>query len=275
MTDQPSLSTVRDVLLPDAASFAINAMPTRADHLFPDKETAKTSWMQDAVAIDHLQDRLYAEGKRALLIVLQGMDTAGKGSTIQSVFSKTSPFGIQVTGFKAPTSEELARDYLWRIHRAVPRKGYIGIFDRSHYGDVLVVKVEGLQPEEEVEARYGDINDFERYLDRTGTKILKFFLHISKDEQKERLQARLDKPHKRWKFSQDDLDSRARWDDYQAAYQEVVRRCSTEHAPWYVVPSDSKTRRNAMVARIVRDTLEQMDPQPPKVDWSPEDWVIE
>ncbi|MCQ8185291.1 PPK2 family polyphosphate kinase [Parvularcula maris] len=274
MTDQPSYAAVHDALRPEAASFDIAAAPTRLDDLFADKEAAKASCEADAWAIDELQDRLYAEGQRSLLVVLQGMDTAGKGGTVKSVFAHTSPMGMEVTAFKAPNTEELAHDYLWRIHKAVPRKGHIGIFDRSHYGDVLAVKVLGLQSEEEVEARYEDINAFERYLCRTGTKVLKFFLHISKEEQKERLQARLDKPHKRWKFSKADLDSRALWDDYQRAYELMVQRCSTEHAPWYVVPSDSKSRRNAAVARIVRQTLEEMNPKAPKVDWHPEDWVI-
>jgi PPK2 family polyphosphate:nucleotide phosphotransferase len=275
VTDQPSYAAVSAALRAEPDGFDLSSVPTRPAGLFADKSEAKVSCEADAWAIDELQDRLYAEGKRSLLVVLQGMDTAGKGGTLKSVFAHTSPMGMQVTAFKAPTTEELAHDYLWRIHKAVPRKGHIGIFDRSHYGDVLAVKVLGLQPEEEIEARYKDINAFERYLCRTGTKVLKFFLHMSKEEQKERLQARLDRPDKRWKFSKADLDSRALWDHYQRAYEIMVRRCSTDAAPWYVVPSDSKSRRNAMVARIVRQTLEEMNPQAPEVAWQPGDWTIE
>jgi PPK2 family polyphosphate:nucleotide phosphotransferase len=275
MTDRTEAEHLRRALAATPGEpFVIADSPTRDESFFPSKDDAKASCAADAAAIDDLQDRLHAEGARALLVVLQGMDTAGKGGTIKSVFAETSPMGMNVTAFKAPNTEELAHDYLWRIHKAVPRKGHIGIFDRSHYGDVLAVKVLGLQPPDEVEARYEDINAFERYLCRTGTKVVKFFLHISKEEQKERLQARLDKPHKRWKFSKADLDSRKLWDDYQEAYELMVNRCSTEHAPWYVIPSDSKSRRNAMVAQIVRQTLEDMNPQPPVVGWRPDDWLI-
>lgn len=175
--------------------------------------------------------------------------------------------GMVVKAFKAPTSHELARDYLWRVHNAVPPRGYIGIFDRSHYEDVLVVKVRGFAEPEAIERRYQQINDFERLLVENGTQIVKIMLNISEDEQKERLQARLDEPRKHWKFNTGDLDDRALWDEYMDAYNIAVTRCSTDHAPWYVVPSDSKTRRNAMVARLVRGALEDMAPDWPEADF--------
>ena len=256
----PSIDAVRDALVvPPGSAFDLSDRPTRDKRLFEDKKEARVSLEEDAAAIDELQDKLYAVGDRALLVVLQGMDTAGKSGVIRNVFAQTSPLGMQVEAFKAPSSTELAHDYLWRIHAAVPRKGFIGIFDRSHYEDVLVVKVRGFAPPEEVERRYGQINAFEEHLVENRVTVLKFMLHVGYEEQGERLRERITEPHKRWKFNPRDLDDRARWGEFQSAYETAVRRCSTDHAPWYVVPADSRTRRNAMIARIVRGTLEDMN----------------
>jgi PPK2 family polyphosphate:nucleotide phosphotransferase len=231
-----------------------------------DKEAAKLATAEDAEAINNLQDRLFAEGKRALLVVLQGMDTSGKDGTVRGVFNASGPLGVQVNPFKAPTEVELSHDYLWRVHNVVPGKGYIGIFNRSHYEDVLVVKVKGYAKPEAIERRYGEINNFEKMLSDNGVKILKFMLHISKEEQGQRLQERLDDPTKHWKFRTSDLDDRKRWDDFMAAYEIAVRRCSTGHAPWHVIPADRKWVRNAVIAKIVRETLEDMNPQYPPAD---------
>ena len=216
----------------------------------------------DARAINVLQDLLYAEGRRALLVVLQGMDTSGKDGTVREVFNATGPIGVQVTPFGKPSDEELAHDYLWRVHRAVPRRGIIGIFTRSHYEDVLVVKVRELAPAGDIARRYDQINAFEQHLTENGVTILKFMLHVSRREQAERLRQRLADPDKQWKFNPGDLEERKRWADYMAAYETMLSRCSTVHAPWHVVPADKKWRRNVIVARIVRGTLDAMKPQP-------------
>lgn len=233
----------------------------------PEEETAKAETASLAAEIDKLQDRLYAEGRRALLVVLQGTDTAGKDGTIRSVFNATGPLGVSVTAFKRPSEEELAHDFLWRAHLACPRRGTIGLFNRSHYEDVLVVKVHGLVSKEEIDRRYEQINAFEKMLTENGTTILKFMLHISKEEQAERLQERLDDPTKHWKFNPGDLEDRKLWDDFQAAYETMLSRCSTPWAPWYVVPSDRKWVRNAVVSRIVKATLEELDPRYPPASW--------
>ena len=240
----------------------------------PDKATAKAQVKRDAKAINELQDRLYAERTRALLVVLQGIDTAGKDGTIRNVFNDTGPLGVVVTAFGRPSTEELAHDFLWRAHLACPRRGFIGIFNRSHYEDVLVARVRKLAPEKEIEQRYEQINGFEKLLVENGTKILKFMLHISREEQGERLQARLDEAKSRWKFNPDDLEDRKRWDDYQAAYELMLQRCSTDWAPWHVIPADRKWARNAIIAAIVRATLEQMDPKYPRPDWDPKRFKI-
>ena len=242
----------------------------RDDSAFSDKDKAKARIVEDASAIDALQDRLYAEGKRALLVVLQGIDCAGKDGTVRAVFNTCGPIGVDVNSFKAPSPLEAAHDYLWRIHAVAPRRGIIGIFNRSHYEDVLVVKVKKYASPEAIERRYDEINQFERLISQNGTKILKFMLHISKDEQAERLRDRIAAPEKRWKFNPADLEDRALWDDYMAAYETAVNRCSTEHAPWYVIPADRNWVRNAAIARIVRETLEEMNPQYPEAKgWDP------
>src|SRR5215211_813666 len=240
----------------------------------PDKSKAKAQTARDAAVINELQDRLYAEGQRALLVILQGTDTSGKDGTIRHVFNATGPLGVSVTSFRRPSEEELAHDFLWRAHLAAPRRGTIGIFNRSHYEDVLVAKVRKLASQKEIERRYDEINAFERILAENGTTILKFMLRISKAEQAERLQERLDDPKKRWKFNPSDLEDRALWDEYVAAYETVLERCSTKHAPWYVIPADRKWARNAAIARIVRTTLETMNPQYPEPDWDPKDFKV-
>jgi len=214
-------------------------------------------------AIGPLAERLYAEHTRALLLVLQGMDTSGKDGTIRNVMRGVSPQSCQVTPFREPTHEEFDHDFLWRVHLATPRRGNIGIFNRSHYEDVLVVCVKKLVPKSVWQTRYGRINDFERLLVESGTAIVKVFLHISKEEQRERLQARIDDPEKRWKFRAGDLDDRKLWDDYQRAYEAALTRCNTERAPWYIVPADHKWYRNFVVSRLVVEALEELDPQFP------------
>lgn len=256
----PSIAEVRKAIIARPGKpFELAARDRSGRDVFDNKEEAETSLKKDAACINELKDKLYAEGKRSLLVVLQGMDTSGKSGTIKSVFSDTTPLGMEVKAFKAPSSEELARDYLWRVHNAVPRRGHIGIFDRSHYEDVLVVRVRGFAPLEEVEQRYDQINAFEKHLSENGTKIVKFMLNIGYAEQGVRLKERLQEEHKLWKFNPGDLDDRSKWSEFMSAYELAVQRCSTRHAPWHVVPADSRTRRNAIIARIVRGALEEMD----------------
>jgi len=214
--------------------------------------------------LEALQELLYAEGKRKLLVVLQAMDTGGKDGAIRHVFNGVNPQGVKVTNFKVPTRKELAHDYLWRVHRHTPGNGEIMIFNRSHYEDVLVVRVRNLVPPEVWERRYAHINDFERMLADEGTTILKFFLYISKDEQKARLQSRLDEPHKHWKFNVGDLEDRALWDDYLHAYEVVLSETSTEWAPWYIVPANRKWYRNLVISDVLVETLEGFDMRYPE-----------
>lgn len=211
-----------------------------------------------ATELDELQNLLYADKRFKLLVILQGTDTAGKDGTMRGVFGRISPLGVHTVSWKAPSEEERAHDYLWRIHRQVPAAGEITIFNRSHYEDVLVPPVKGWITPAQTAERYRHINDFERLLAQTGTVILKFMLHISRDEQRERLQARLDDPAKQWKFNMDDLEARKQWKQYQKAYEDLLGATSTPWAPWTVVPADSKTHRNLMIATIVRATLVQL-----------------
>jgi PPK2 family polyphosphate:nucleotide phosphotransferase len=248
--------------------------PTDAS-AFADRKATESHCAKDAAAINELQDRLYAEGRRALLVVLQGVDTSGKDGTIRHVFNETGPLGVTVTSFRRPSAEELAHDVLWRTHLACPRRGTIGIFNRSHYEDVLVGRVRKLASRAAIEQRYGQINAFEEMLVQNGTTVLKFMLHISKEEQRQRLQARLDEPDSRWKFDPHDLEDRRLWDKYRAAYELMLYKCSTAWAPWYVIPADRKWARNAAVAAIVRGTLEAMNPEYPTPDWNPRDFRIE
>ncbi len=228
-----------------------------------DKEAVKAETAKLQEKMCDLQEKLYAEGKQSLLIVLQAMDTGGKDGAIKKVFEGINPQGVRVAAFKAPTTEELAHDFLWRIHPHVPPKGYIGIFNRSHYEDVLVVRVNNIVPQAVWKKRYDHINDFERRLSDSGTRIIKFFLNISKDEQKERLQARLDNPDKNWKFSTGDLPVREQWDDYMKAYEAIFERCNTEYAPWFIVPANHKWYRDWVLTKVILDTLEDMKPQYP------------
>ncbi|HXT22344.1 MAG TPA: polyphosphate kinase 2 family protein [Thermoanaerobaculia bacterium] len=241
----------------------------------PRKEQALRALEKNVQHIAALQERLFAEHRRALLVVFQALDAGGKDGTTRAVFSGVNPQGCRVTSFKAPTAEELAHDFLWRIHRAVPGRGEIGIFNRSHYEDVLVVRVDGLVPKKVWSRRYEQINRFERQLVDTGTEIVKIFLHISRDEQAERLRDRIATPEKRWKFSPDDLRKRAQWGDYMKAYEDALRRCGTEQAPWYLVPANRNWVRNLAVSAIVRSKLEEMDPQVPEPKWDPSVIVIE
>jgi PPK2 family polyphosphate:nucleotide phosphotransferase len=228
------------------------------------KESAGEELEAGLARLTDLQDRLWAEGKHRVLVVLQGIDAAGKDGTLRHVMGALNPQGCPVTAFKVPSPEELAHDYLWRVHRRVPGKGEIGVFNRSHYEDVLVVRVHEIVPKEVWSRRYHQINAFERLLVDEGTTILKFFLYIDKDEQKERFQARIDDPTKRWKFRLGDLDERMRWDDYIAAYEDALSRCSTADAPWYVIPSNRKWFRNLAVANILGDTLAKLDSRYPE-----------
>ncbi len=205
------------------------------------------------------QELLYAQGEQSLLVVLQAMDAGGKDGTIRRVFQGVNPQGVIVSNFKAPTPFELSHDFLWRIHQRTPPHGYIGIFNRSHYEDVLIVRVNELVPHSEWSKRYEHINNFERLLADSGTRILKFYLHISKDEQKERLQSRLDEPHKHWKFNKADLAVRDRWDDYMHAYEDALTYCNTDYAPWHIVPANRKWYRDIVVIKTILETLESMD----------------
>lgn len=227
------------------------------------REDAEGETEANVSAMTDLAYRLYAENKRALLIVLQGMDTAGKDGTIRHVMRGVSPQSCQVKPFKQPSAEELDHDFLWRIHKAVPAKGNIGIFNRSHYEDVLVVRVHNLVPQEVWEGRYDIINSFERFLENGGTTVIKVFLHISKDEQKQRLEERLHDSKKRWKLSPADVAERKLWDDYQRAYEDALTRCNTDYAPWHIVPANRKWYRNYVISKLLRETLEKMDPKFP------------
>lgn len=224
-----------------------------------DKETTRAATVPLIERLAELQDLLWARRQETVLVVLQGIDTSGKGGTVTHVLGAVNPAGLRVTSFKAPSESELSRDYLWRIHAQVPVDGEIGVFDRSHYEDVLAARVLGLVPEVRWRKRYDHINAFERLLVDEGTTVVKLLLHISKDEQKRRLEARLAEPHKHWKFHVSDLDARAQWDDYQAAFAEAVERTTTEHAPWHVIPADKKWYRDWAVASILVATLERMD----------------
>jgi PPK2 family polyphosphate:nucleotide phosphotransferase len=214
-----------------------------------------------------LHDRLWAERKHAVLLVLQGMDTSGKDGTVKHVLRGLNPQGVRVASFKAPTEAEALHDYLWRVHARTPEHGELGVFNRSHYEDVLIVRVHDIAPKKVWGARFEQINAFEELLTASGTTIVKVFLHISKDEQARRLQARLDNPDKNWKFNKGDLAERARWDDYQLAYEDLLSKTSTKHAPWHLVPADHKWYRNWAVSRLLIEAFDRIDPHyPPPVD---------
>jgi len=237
---------------------------------FKDKSAAAGPTAKNLEKLDELQEELYAESKRALLVIFQAMDAGGKDGAIEHVFSGVNPQGCSVTSFKIPTHIEAAHDFLWRHHDAAPRRGMIGIHNRSHYEAVLVERVHELVPKSVWQSRYQRINEFERLLADEGTTILKFFLHISKAEQKSRLEKRLKDPHKNWKFNPGDLKERDRWNDYQQAYEDALEKCSTEHAPWFIVPADHKWFRNWVVSDVIVRTLASMKmkypPPPPGLD---------
>jgi PPK2 family polyphosphate:nucleotide phosphotransferase len=224
-----------------------------------DKAEAKQQLKQYVKRLADLQNVLYAEGKHSLLIVLQAMDAGGKDGTIRNILSGVNPQGVRVTSFKAPTDEELAHDFLWRIHKAAPARGMIGVFNRSHYEDVLIVRVHDLIAPDVWRQRYEQINHFEQLLAGNNTTILKFYLHISKQEQKERFQSRLHQPHKRWKFNPADVAERAHWDEYMHAFEDVFQHCSTAHAPWYIVPANRKWYRNVVIAETIVNALESLN----------------
>jgi len=228
------------------------------------KQQAREELEMHRKRLKELQELLYATGRYALLVVLQGMDTSGKDGAIKHVMSAFNPQGVQVTSFKTPTREELAHDFLWRVHRAAPPKGMVGIFNRSQYEDVLIVRVEELVPKAVWEHRYEAINRFEELLAQSGVIVCKFFLHISKDEQRERLQDRLKEQDSQWKFRVEDLEARAKWAQYRAAYEDALTRCSTKHAPWYIIPADKKWYRNLVISRILEERLESL-----KLEWPP------
>lgn len=234
----------------------------------PDKDKANEKNAETQKQLSELQELVFAGRERKVLIVLQGMDASGKDGTIRHVMGGFNPQGTRVVSYGKPTTPELAHDYLWRIHQQVPGKGEIVVFNRSHYEDVLVVRVHNLVPQAQWKQRYAQINEFERMLVENGTVLLKFFLHISKDEQRERLQERIEDPTKRWKFQHGDLEERKLWPDYERAYEEALSRCSTAEAPWYIVPANKKWYRNYVVGRIVIDTLKKLKMKYPEPDLS-------
>ena len=266
--------TVTDSLRLPSGPVALDAHDPGDRSLFDgDKKSAKKALHETGEELADLQERLFADaytgGRRRVLVVLQGMDTSGKGGVIEHALGLMSPNGLHVTSFKKPTEEERAHDFLWRIEKALPGAGSVGVFDRSHYEDVLAAKVLELADEEEIERRYDAINDFEKDLVDDGTLVLKCLLNMSADEQRARLLARLDDPEKQWKFKPEDVDSREQWDDYRKAYEIVLERCHTEAAPWYVVPSDRKWYRNWAVGQLVLEAFRGM-----KLEWPGPDYDV-
>jgi PPK2 family polyphosphate:nucleotide phosphotransferase len=264
-----------EVVAPQLADFARYRVEPDEPFSIADADPGDTGGFADAEEVEveraglveqivDLQERLYAEETRSLLVVLQGIDAAGKDGTVKHVLRGTNPAGVRVYSFKEPTHEEAAHDFLWRYHQATPANGMIHVFNRSHYEDVLVVRVKDLAPEELWRSRYDSINDFERMLVREGTTILKFFLHISRDEQLEKFRERLERPDKYWKWSDNDIKERERWDDYQQAYEDALRATSTPCAPWYVVPANHRWYRNYVTARVLAATLSAMGPRFPE-----------
>ena len=258
-----SRRALRDVLrIEPGKRIRLAAVDPSATHGYT-KDGAGAELQKGLDRLTDLQDRLWAESKHPVLVVLQGIDASGKDGSVKHVMGAFNPMGCTVTSFKVPTPVELAHDYLWRVHQRVPGKGEIGIFNRSHYEDVLVVRVHDIVPKAVWSRRFDEINAFEELLTGSGTTILKFFLWIDKDEQKGRFQARLDDPTKNWKFRLGDLEERKHWDDYVAAYEDVLARCSTAAAPWYVIPSNRKWFRNLAIADILADTIEALKPAYP------------
>ncbi|MDO9496828.1 MAG: polyphosphate kinase 2 family protein [Nocardioides sp.] len=271
-----SLPSVEPLVRLPPGPVDLSSIPTDSTPGFEgDKEEGEAALAEIGPHLADVQERLFAErttgSTRSLLLVLQGMDTSGKGGVLRYTVGLVDPQGVQIKAFKAPTKTELGHDFLWRIRRALPEPGHIGVFDRSHYEDVLIARVHQLAPTAEIERRYGAINDFEAELVASGTVVLKCMLHISADEQKERLLARLDDPGKHWKFNLGDVDERAHWAAYQRAYEIALERTNTEIAPWHVVPSDRKWSRNLTVARLLNERLQQMAPVWPTADFDVEE----
>jgi PPK2 family polyphosphate:nucleotide phosphotransferase len=241
---------------------------------FTTKEEAQPRLAKLRERLSELQELLYAEHRRSLLLIFQAMDTGGKDGAIRNLLTGVNPAGVHVATFKVPSPVELSHDFLWRVHPHAPGRGHIGVFNRSHYEDVLITRVHGLIDKPTWKARYDDINAFEQLLTNSGTRILKFFLHISRQEQAQRLQARLDDPAKHWKFDPNDLKERAYWPKYQKAYEDALRHCSPPESPWFVVPANHKWARDLAVAEIVVATLEKMHLKPPTADFDPKKQVI-
>lgn len=260
---------------PDAKINLSTWDPDDASNFQGGKENALVQIAKLTARLGELQDLLFAENKHQILVVIQAMDTGGKDGTIRRVLSGVNPQGVRVQSFKVPSAEELAHDYLWRIHKVVPAKGEMVIFNRSHYEDVLVARVHNLVPPEVWGKRYNQINDFERMLAENGTTILKFYLHIDRDEQKERLQARLDDPSKHWKFRLGDLEERKHWPEYMKAYEDVLKKTSTTHAPWFIIPANRKWYRDLLIASILVETLENLNMQYPPSEENLTSVVIE
>jgi len=263
----PKSPAVRDLLraqVEDGRFRMADVDPDSTPGLKGGKSKASREVKKDREELFELHERLYAERKRSLLVVLQGMDTSGKDGTVTHVVRNFNPQGVLITPFKAPTPAERRHGFLWRMRRRLPEVGFVGIFNRSHYEDVLIARVHDLAQPRVVARRYGQINNFEKQLVRGGTRVVKLCLHISYDEQRQRLLDRLKDPTKRWKFNEHDIDERAYWDDYMSAYSLAITRCSTPTAPWYVIPADDKAYRNWAVSKILIETLREMDPRYPQ-----------
>jgi PPK2 family polyphosphate:nucleotide phosphotransferase len=252
------MNWIKRLKLPPGRKVFLKSLDPDDDLGFKDRTAAEPVFQKNLVRLEDQQYRLFAEGRRSLLVVLQAMDAAGKDGAIRKVFSAFNPQGCRVTPFKAPTAEELSHDFLWRIHRAAPARGEVAVFNRSHYEDVLVVRVRGLAPKEVWARRYEQINRFESLLMENGTTVVKLFLHISKEEQRQRLEARLNDPARRWKFARADLEERRFWADYQAAYEAAFHRCGTADAPWYVIPANRKWVRNVAISSLLVQVMDDM-----------------
>jgi PPK2 family polyphosphate:nucleotide phosphotransferase len=269
-----TLSTTPAVQV-SSQSFELAAVDPGNIAPFTTKEAAEPRLLALRQRLSELQELLYAESQRSLLLVFQAMDTGGKDGTIENLLRGVNPAGVHVTSFKAPSTQERSHDFLWRVHPHAPAKGYVGVFNRSHYEDVLITRVHVLIDDDTCYQRYNDINAFERLLTHSGTRILKFFLHISKEEQAERLRARLADPAKNWKFDPNDLKERKLWPAYQQAYQDALGHCSPPESPWFVIPADNKWARDLAITEIVVAALEDMNPQPPKATYDVAAQVVE
>jgi PPK2 family polyphosphate:nucleotide phosphotransferase len=266
---------VEQVRVAPGKSAGLSERDTASKLGLADKESARASLEELTTTLDELHQRLWAEAEQSVLLVLQGMDAAGKDGAIRNVLSGLNPQGCSVASFKAPTETDRAHDYLWRVHALCPPRGHLGAFNRSHYEDVLAARFVGAATPEHCKLRYRHLKEFERLLTDEGTAVVKVFLHLSKDEQRERLQARLDDPLKSWKFNPDDLDVRKRWDEYMSVYEEVITETSTDFAPWHVVPADRKWVRDVVIATLLIDTLRRLDPRVPAPDPALEGLVVD